>query len=184
VTQLLKTVYKKCFENVYVVIPDVSRASLKDNIYDKHLEPECLFNKLTAEVLDHIYDEAKENADEDENTLLIIDDSQEVLKEKPIAKALEKLIIKKRHLHLTIFMMLQNFNSIERRSRVNADNVIMFNMGKTQLEDIIEQVLKCKPDTSQQIIELGFTESHDWLCINRGSGKQKVFKMFDEIIFE
>ena len=73
-TSLLKTVFKKCFETIYVFMPSNSRESIENDIYGKNLPPEQLFDTLTLENLTQVYREIQDNSKEKYNSLIIIDD--------------------------------------------------------------------------------------------------------------
>jgi len=46
---ILKDIYAKVFENVIVIIPSLSRKSMKDDIFEKELNPEDIYDDLTEE---------------------------------------------------------------------------------------------------------------------------------------
>ena len=55
-----------------------SRSSLKDNIFDKYLDPSQIYEDLTAENIEEVYEKVKLDALENEYSLLIFDDVQDV----------------------------------------------------------------------------------------------------------
>ena len=111
-TNLVKNVFNKCFENIYLIMPENSRSSIENDIFSKHLPAEQLHDTLSEEGLTEIYERLQESSKEKENSMLIIDDFQAQLKEPAIVKTLQKIITKMRHLRCSIFLLQQNFQAL------------------------------------------------------------------------
>jgi thymidine kinase len=183
VTNLVKRVFKKCFHNIYVFIPSNSRASIDNDIYGRNLPEENLFDTLTEESLYDVYERLQESSENDEFSLLIIDDFQAQLKEPKIVKVLQKIITKMRHLRTTIFLLQQNFQALVKPLRELVSNLIVFNVGKSQLNKIFDEVVTLEKEKYQSLIDLSFKEKHDWICINV-NGSRSIYKGFDKIILD
>jgi len=74
ITNFVKTIFRRAFEHMIVFIPTGSRKSIENDIYGKHIPDADLYDALTPENLDEVIEKLEENADNGENTLLIIDD--------------------------------------------------------------------------------------------------------------
>ena len=180
-TSLVKKVFKKCFETIYVFMPSNSRASIENDIYGKHLPPEQLFESLTLENITQVYEELQEHSKEKYNSLLIIDDFQVALKDPDILKVLQKIITKMRHLRVSIFLLQQNFQALAKPLRELASNLIIFNLGKSQLEKVFEEVIQLHKEKYQQIIDISFKDPHDWILINLHKSRN-IYRMFDQLL--
>ena len=180
-TSIVKTVFKKCFETIYVFMPSNSRASIENDIFGKHLPPEQLFDTLTLENLTQVYNDIQDNSKEGYNSLIIIDDFQVALKDPEILKVLQKIITKMRHLRTTTFLLQQNFQALAKPLRELASNLIIFNLGKSQLEKVFEEVIQLHKDSYQAIIDISFKEPHDWILINLHKSRN-IYRMFDQLI--
>ena len=181
VTSLVKSEFKKCFETIYVFMPTNSRASIENDIYGKHLPSGQLFDTLTLDNITQVYEEVQEHSAEKWHSLLIIDDFQVALKDPQIVKVLQKIITKMRHLRCTIFLLQQNFQALAKPLRELVSNLITFNLGKSQLEKIFDEVIQLDKDKYQQIIDLCFHDPHDWILINLHKSRT-VYRMFDQLI--
>ena len=177
-TALMKKVFKKCFETIYVFMPSNSRESIDNDIFGKNLPPEQLFDTLTEENLAQVYKEVQEHSKEKYNTLIVIDDFQVALKDPLIIKTLEKLVTKMRHLRCTIFLLQQNFQALAKPLRELCSNLICFNLGKSQLDKIFDELMQIDKDKYQQIIDLCFKDPHDWILINLHKSRS-IYKQFD-----
>ena len=183
ITSFMKTIFRKAFENVFVIIPPNSRASIENDIYGKNLPEDQIYDTLTEEGLTDIYNRLQESTSEGYNSILIIDDFQAQMKEANIVKALQKIITKMRHLRVSIWLLQQNFQALTKSLRELASNLIIYNLGKSQLTKIFDEVIELPKDKYQELIDLAFKEKHDWLLFNFHRSK-KVYRMFDEIIFQ
>jgi hypothetical protein len=164
-------------------MPENSRSSIENDIFTKHLPAEQLYDTLTEEGLTEIYERLQESSKEKENSMLIIDDFQAQLKEPAIVKVLQKIITKMRHLRCTIFLLQQNFQSLQKPLRELVSNLLIFNVGKSQLSKIFEEIVQMEKEKYEKLIQVSFVEPHDWILINFHRSK-KIYRMFDEIVFD
>lgn len=181
VLQLLGSVFKKCFEHVYVIIPEVSLHSIdeKSNLYKKYLDDgEHLYHEYTVEVLEEIYGKLLANAQEGMNSLVIIDDFGSQFKDKDTEKWVNKMIIKMRHLHATIFLLAQNVTQLPLKWRQTATNYVLFNLGKSQLERVFNESMQMKPEQFERVCSL-YREPHD--CVMISLKHRRIFYKFDEV---
>lgn len=182
VTNLVKTVFRKCFHNIYCFIPTNSRMSIDNDVYGKNLPENKLFDTLTPDNIAAVYEELQESSKEEEYSLLIIDDFQTALKDPLIIKTLMKIITKMRHLRTTIFLLQQNYQALNKSLRELCSNLIVFNIGKSQLDKIFEESIQLDKNKYQELIDISFKEKNDWILINL-NGQRNIYRMFDKINF-
>lgn len=183
VIQMLKTIFKKIFHNIYVIIPQNSMQSIdpKDNVFAKYLEPENIFHSYDVETLESIYEKLQEDASEGYFSLLIVDDYGNMLKSKEEAKVLQKMFLKNRHLRLTAFILCQNFYQMPKNIREITNNCILFNTNKSQNEKFFNEMFTYKKEDFDSIMKLMPT-THDYLLISLKH--KKLYYNFDEIVFD
>lgn len=182
-TNLVKNVFNKCYENIYLIMPESSRSSIENDIFTKHLPSDQLYDTLTEEGLLEVYERLQESSKEKENSLVIIDDFQAQLKEKDIIKVLQKIVTKMRHLRSTIFLLQQNFQALQKPLRELVSNLVIFDVGKSQLSKIFLEIVQMDKEKFEKLVKVAFVESHDWILINFHRSK-KIYRMFDEIVFD
>ena len=180
--QFITKIYKKCFSTIFVFMRETSRNSLKDNIFDKYLDPSQIYEDLTYEAIEEVYEQVKQNAKENEYSLLIFDDVQDGLKDPLVLKSLKKIIANQRHLKCVNFLLLQNWLSLDPSLRRIINNLIVFKMDKKQTEQIYDSIYEGKKMNFEEINKLVFDKPYSWLFINVPS--QRIFKEFDEIILD
>jgi hypothetical protein len=180
IVSLIKGIFKKCFHSIYVIMPPNSRASLENDIFSK-LPQEQVYDDLNENVLNDIYEKAKNDSSEGYYTLLIIDDFQNMFKQTNIEKILQKLILKMRHIRTTTFLLQQNVKSLPRNLRMLVSNYITFDLGKSQMMDLFDESIQLDKNKFQQIMDLGFKQKYDWLLINLRN--KNIYAKFDKIIY-
>ncbi len=78
-TSLIKNVLNKCYETIYVFMPENSRVSIENDLFGKNLPEEQLFDNLDFESISKVYEEINDHTKEKYNSLIIIDDLQTAL---------------------------------------------------------------------------------------------------------
>lgn len=181
ITNFVKTIFKKCFNKIYVFIPQNSRKSIENDIYGRYLPESQLYDNLNVEDLNKVYEELQESSNEEEFSLLIIDDFQTQLKDPEILDILKKIITKMRHLRVSIWLLQQNYQALDKSMRELVSNLILYNVGKSQLTKIFEEVITIDKKIYNNLIEFCFKDKHDWICINI-NGDKNIYRMFDKLL--
>ena len=60
-------------------------------------------------------------------------------------------------------------------------NLIIFNLGKSQLEKVFDEVIQLHKDKYQEIIDISFKDPHDWILINLHKSRS-IYRNFDKLI--
>ena len=144
ITSLLtnRRVYRNAFHNVIVVIPRHSFNSMNP----KHnpflaLDAEKVYHDFSYEVLDHIYNQVMEYAENEEDTLLLIDDYASELKNGDVLKLLNTIVNNRRHLRLSVWMSVQTYKSIPLSNRKTINILVLFKcMNKAEIKAIWEEM--------------------------------------------
>ena len=177
-----KTAFRGCFENIYVVIPPTSRASIENNFFENNIPGENIYDDLDLESLEEIQDRIEANSSAGERTLLVLDDVQTRLKQNDIRKLFLHLNNNKRHLKLSIWVMLQNYNKLEKAVRQNVTDVICFKVGKPELESIFEEQVEMEQATFKKVLKYFFKEPYSFMYLNTAS--QRMFSNWNEIVID
>lgn len=173
-----RKIFKKVFHNIYLFMPNASRGSLKDNIFDV-LPDDKKYNELTADNLEDVMARIKAS-DPDENNVIIFDDMGSHLKNADTRRMFKELVYNRRHLHVSIFFLVQSWLSIEKDLRKLFTNIICFKVSKSEMQNLFEEVIEQKKDHLLEIMKLVYDKPHQFMFINTDSGR--IFKMFDEVI--
>ena len=165
-------IWKKQFESIIVVMPRASRNSLKNNIFDKYLDADSLYDSLSEEAIDIITSMIERNAEEGLHTLLILDDVASSLKNAYIAKKLQHLVYAYRHFRLNILMLVQTMKTIPLAIRKNMTNIVIFHKPRlSEWDAIVSEFLELDPKRSEDLYKTVFREKYDWTLVNLNSGR-------------
>jgi DNA replication protein DnaC len=173
-------IYRKCFHTIYLFMTESSRNSSKINIF-KNLPQEQIFEEVNVENLEYVYSNLKKDSLEGYWSLLIFDDVQSYLKDIEVVKVLSRIVANRRHLRSVNFLILQNFKALDDKIRKNISNLIIFNLDKTQLESIYDEIIKINKKKFHEILDFTFKKEHDWLFINVPN--MMFYKEFDKITY-
>jgi len=172
-----------CYNNIYTIIPEVSLHSIakKDNIFLNNLEEDSLYHEYNTDVLEELYQKLEGHANENEYSMLCIDDMGPLFRRKDTLVLLNKIITKMRHLKTTVILLCQNIYQLPKLLREIATNLITYNLGKSQMAKIFEEFYNYKDTQFRQIMKL-YKNPHDWLLLNLKFNR--LFYKFDsEVVF-
>ena len=174
---------KKVFHKIFIFQPSASRASMKDKIFNK-LPEEQLFDELDYSNLSGVIETIKSINIQDPtySHCIIFDDMTAYLKNKETLKLLKELIFNRRHLHTSIYFLVQSWFSVPKDIRKLFSNIFVFKVSKQELENIFEEIVEKDKGLIPEITKLVFDEPYSYLFINTES--QRLFRKFDELIIE
>ena len=178
----VKKLYKKVFHFIYIFMPKSSRSSLDNNIFDKHLPEDQIFDELNHENITILYEKLKENSENGHKSLIIYDDVQKALKNHSVLLSLKNIIANQRHLKVVNFILLQNYFALDKSLRELCNNIILFKLNKTQTEKIFIENVESAKEKFEYIRDCVFDKPYEWMFINVPT--QRIFKGFDEILYD
>jgi hypothetical protein len=176
------TAFRGIFENIMIIIPPTSRASIENHFFEKNLPSENIYDELTIENLQEINDRIEANSSAGERTLLIMDDVQRALKDNDVRKLVLNLNNNRRHLKLSMWILAQNFTKMEKSLRMGLTDVIVFKVGKVEFGNIFEELIEMSQDMFKKVLKYFFKEAYSFMYLNTNT--QRIFSNFDEIIIE
>eukprot|EP00873_Tetraselmis_striata_P039022 jgi/Tetstr1/459286/TSEL_004685.t1 len=169
--------YFQAFKHVHLVMPPHSLASLDVKIFKKH---DKTYPDLDWATLDKIHEKTREAADEEEFSLLVIDDMAAALKDNEIQRLMKLLIYNRRHLRLSIIMLVQSFNTIPLPVRKTISHFAMLKFkNKREYEAIFKELIFLDPHTADSLMRFVFRERYDFLFCD--VEKSLFYKKFDRI---
>ena len=180
-TQKEPKIYRKSHHHVIVMMPANSIGSLKKNPF-KCLPSENIYNELTDQSINQVFQNIDSASKEDEKTLLFIDDmTADLKKSKFIIETLKRMIYNRRHLKLNIIITAQSYVNMPLDIRKNITNLILFKPPKKEMELIFAEMIESKKELFNEVMKITYDKSHNFLFVNIPS--QRMFKNFDELIF-
>lgn len=185
VISLLKSCLNRVFEDAFLIMPSISRASIapEDNIFSQ-LPEDNVFDEFDEEAMKQIEEKTKENSLNGEHSLLIVDDFGSVFSNEKLEanKILRRMCIKTRHHKTSIILLLQNLYQLPKKLREVCSSILFFNLGKSMNEKLIREYLPYTEEQIQEIMSM-FKDEHDWLIFS--IKKRRIFyKLEKELIFD
>lgn len=179
--------YYGIFHNVVFVSP--SSHTLSNNIFDE-LESKKKFSELTPEVFERVQ-ELTEEVDKDgnrKNTLLILDDVSSDLRNADILKQLQKIQKNRRHINLSIIIIMHKITDVNPTLRANM-NLIFIKKPKTnkELNAIYDEFMMIDKKKFNDLIEFIYRSTYDFMIIDqtmRESANFEYFRNFNKILFK
>lgn len=172
-------IYKNVFHNVILVCPSNSRKSIKNDPFSD-LAEEKVFYELNSENLETIHDMVKLYSDDEENTLLYIDDCAASLKNGENQNILKMLIQNRRHLRLSIWIISQTYNLIPLNIRKLINILVMFKpTNKKEYLSVFEEIMFYDKNNANEIFNYTYKKRHDFLLLNTDT--QHIYKKFNQL---
>lgn len=173
-----KEMYRQAFDAVHVVIPPSSIGSMKNNIFEGHRR---MYEDLTIDVLEHIVNEAKDMAEDKENSLIVIDDFAAALKDKEIQRTFFDMIVNRRHYRLSIIILVQTYSALPLRIRKTLSHFITFKpRNRKETKNIWEELIQIPQKDADDLMRFVFHDGpYNFLMAETATNR--FFKNFDEI---
>ena len=167
----MKTVYKKKFHHIYYFCPSSSFASIKDHVFAKH---DKVYNELEADTLEEIKNdliERKENIeddDEQEYSLIIIDDFANNLKDKLLLRTLNSMLIKARHLNAFFIFTVQSYLYFPKilRKQLTWCSIFSGVRNKEEWKIIRDELLKMNEEDAKKLYDFVFDVPYQHLDLD------------------
>ena len=176
--------YRKKFDNIYLFTPRSSFLSVEKHPFETH---DKVYHDLSIPILNTIYEELndlKQNAIDEgtpiENSIIIIDDYANALKDHELTVFLNKLIIKARHLSCCFIFTLQSYYLLPLILRKQITNVSIFKCkNKKEWETIADELLNMDKIKALEMYNYIFNEAYahlDYDTLN-----SNVYKNFNKL---
>lgn len=168
--------YHKKFHNLYYFVPSASFASVQKHPFEKH---ERVYHEMTADGLDELHNELLERKDKNieeeepaEYNMVVFDDFANDLKDKSIVRALNKMLIKARHLNTSFVFTLQSYLYMPKILRKQITYATIFKpRNSEEWETIRREILQMKEDDSKKIFEYVFDQPYQHLDVDAFENK-------------
>lgn len=155
--------YHKAFHNVFLVMPKTSRASLPGDPFKDHPEHK-LFDELTDACLAFVLEYCRIASEENQWSILILDDCAAELKNSNIQRLLKHLIYNRRHLKLSIHILSQSYNAMPLAIRKALSHCVLFKpANKKELEAVFSELVYHTKEQQETIAHHCFPRPRKYL---------------------
>jgi hypothetical protein len=146
----------------------------------KHV-PSRLFHVFDAKMLNEVVEQATQNKlEHDGNTIFVLDDFSEELKNIETIKLLKKMIYKHRHLQLTIVISCLTLKSIPKTIRSLIDLYVIFKpKSLIEIDGYTEEIFSLNKHVMERLLDFVFDAPFNFLLYN--ARKHLFFKNFSRL---
>jgi hypothetical protein len=179
--------FRGLFDLVLVVSPTIGHGSMKSDEFC-NLPDDQRYDVLDLDTLKQLEERIRANHDEKKNTLLILDDVGMQLKGKN-DKLLSQFVLNRRHVGLSIIVLVQKWNTIPTSIRANLSHVVLFRpktlKERTSIVDELFDIPRGKVDELFRFVyEDSELDKYSFLLVDMSlvhSSKFLYYKGFDRI---
>lgn len=183
--------YKKCFDKILICSPTLGQGkSAKKDVF-ADVRGEQKWKEFNNQTMSEIYKTIEDNREEDENTVLILDDiGAQLRKSAGAEKQLVSLLQNRRHLFCSVFILVQKYKDLPSGIRNNMTFFVSFRpKNQLEMESICAEVFPFSKKYWQQVMDFVFEndDKFSFFMIDmslRETNKFKYFKKFNEIFIE
>lgn len=181
--------YRKVFNKILICSPTLGQGKSAKNDPFKDVPGEQKWKTFTIAHMDEIFKTIESNRDDDEQTVLILDDIGAQLRKSAHAeKQLVTLLQNRRHLFCSVFILVQRYKDLPSGIRNNMSHFVSFRP-KNQLEhmSICDEVFPFHRRQHQKIMDYVFdnADRFSFLLIDmslKETNKFRYFNKFNEIL--
>ena len=180
-----KDLYRNKFNNIYYICPESSFLSVAKHPFVDHPK---VIHELNDNVLYGIYDELMELKElrtkkkkKPHYNLVILDDFADTLKLKHIQIALNKMLIKARHLNCGFIFTLQSYFYFPKMVRKQITFATIFKPKNiAEFETLAKELFNMKSDDALKLFNYVFDESYTHLDVDTVTNT--YYKNFNKLI--
>jgi hypothetical protein len=179
--------YHRKFHHLYYFVPSASFGSVQNHPFARH---DKVYHEMTLDGLLELHDELLErknkNLEDEEPTeynAVIFDDFANDLKQKDIQRALNKMLIKARHLNTTFIFTLQSYLYMPKILRKQVTYATIFRpRNSEEWRTITEEILQMDDKDAKKIFDYVFDAPYMHLDID--AFDNKFYKNFNKLEIE
>ena len=180
-----KKSYRNMFDNIVLVSP--SAHTIKNSPLE-NISDEQKFNSLNEDVFDMVMSLTDDAVEEENHTLLILDDVSSQLRTKENEKVLNQLVKNRRHLNLSIWVVTHKVTDAPPALRSNANLIYLFKPKTLKEIDAIQsEYMLMSKQQADELMKAAYKDRYDFMLIDTSlrSGSEFVFyRNYNQLIFD
>ena len=180
-----KKSYRNMFDNIVLVSP--SAHTIKNSPLE-NISDDQKFNSISEDMFDLVDSMTEDGVEDDEHTLLILDDVSSQIRLKENEKRLTQLVKNRRHLNLSIWVVTHKVIDAPPALRSNANLLFIFK-GKTnkETETIQSEYMMMPKAQADELMKTAYQDRYDFMLIDtslRTGSEFRFFRNFNELKFD
>ena len=180
-----KKSYRNAFDNIILVSP--SAHTIKDSPLE-NISDDQKFNSISEDMFDMVVSVTDDAVEDNQHTLLILDDVSSQLRLKENEKLLTQLVKNRRHLNLSIWIVGHKVTDLSPALRSNANLLFIFK-GKTtrEIETIQSEYMLMPKKEADELMKAAYKQRFDFMLIDTSLRKGSEFlfyRNYNQLIFK
>ena len=154
---------------------------MENNPFEKH-EPRKTFDELNLKNLTAIYEMLLTFSEEKKNSLVVLDDVTSDLKSIEVSRLLAKIVQNRRHLKVSIHLLVQSFISVPLGVRKLITHLALFRSNnKKEVGSLADELLFIEKKQLEAVLQYTYKEPHSFLFVDVQN--QKYYRKFALLTF-
>ena len=180
-----KKSYRNMFDNIILVSP--SAHTIKDSPLE-NISDDQKFNSISEDMFDMVISVTDDAVEDNQHTLLILDDVSSQLRLKENEKLLTQLVKNRRHLNLSIWIVGHKVTDLSPALRSNANLIFLFKPKTLKEIDAIQSEYMMMPKKeADELMRAAYKDRFDFMLIDtslRSDSDFLFFRNFNQLKFE
>lgn len=181
--------YRRCFDKILICSPTLGqgKSQKKDPFADVNGTQK--WKEFNNKTMDEMYDMLEHNRDQDEHSVLILDDiGAQLRKSAGAEKKLVSLLQNRRHVFCSVFILVQKFRDLPTGIRNNISHFVSFRpKNQIETEAICSEMFPFCKKNYQQIMDYVFDndDKFSFLMVDmslKQTNKFRYFNKFNEML--
>jgi len=181
--------HKKSYRNMFntVILVSPSAHTIKDSPLE-NVADDQKFNSLNEDVFDMVDSVTEDAIEDNEHTLLILDDVSSQLRLKENEKLLNQLVKNRRHLNLSIWVIGHRVIDLSPALRSNANLIFLFKpKTNKEIETIQSEYMMMPKKEADELMRAAYKDRYDFLLIDTSlrTGSEFLFyRNYNQLKFD
>ena len=180
-----KKSYRNSFDNIILVSP--SAHTIKDSPLE-NISDDQKFNSISEEMFDMVISLTDDAIEDNQQTLLILDDVSSQIRLKENEKLLTQLVKNRRHLNLSIWVVTHKVTDAPPALRSNANLIFLFKpKTNKEINTIQEEYMMMPKQQADELMKAAYKDRYDFMLIDtslRKGSEFLFFRNYNQLIFE
>ena len=179
-----KKSYRKLFDRIIIISPTMGNGTSMKNDPFKDIPEGQKFKEFNYETMRQVYDMCEENHDNEEHTIVLMDDiGAQLRKSAQAEKLLVSFLQNRRHIWTSCFILVQKYKDLPVGIRNNMTHFTTFRpKNQIEIEAIMMELFPYKKKHWQQIIDYCFDndDRFSFLMVDMSLKKTNKFRFFNK----
>jgi nucleoside-triphosphatase THEP1 len=176
--------YRNLFDKILICSPTLGQGKSQKNDPFHDVKGEQKWKVFNNETMNEIYETLEKNRDEEEHSVLILDDiGAQLRKSAGAEKQLVSLLQNRRHVFCSVFILVQKFRDLPTGIRNNMSHFITFRpKNQLEMEGICAEMMPFCKKNYQQIMDYVFDndDKFSFLMIDMSLKETNKFRYFNK----